>query len=118
MRKVDRHALRRAIERLKRIPDERERIIQKVIEEGFEGAGQFAAFSVQTDALNLMPWQPPPCWADVDGPEPAGRHPTDGRRAAWLLARRLVAAGLSIYEPEPLAALAAEARGDLPPAAP
>jgi hypothetical protein len=79
---------------------------------------QFAAFSCQAETLRLEPWQPPPCWANVDGPEPVDRHPTDGQRAAWLLARQLRDAGLSKYEPDPIKALQqAEARGREPPPA-
>ena len=51
MTRTDRNALRRAIEQLKSIPDERARIINKVLDEGFESAGRFAAFSLQADAL-------------------------------------------------------------------
>lgn len=66
-----------------------------------------ATYSCQMDSLHLKPWQPLPCWAEED--RPRDEHPIQGRVAAWLLARRLVKMGLSIYEPDPVAALEAAA---------
>jgi hypothetical protein len=50
--------------------------------------------------------------------KPRDESPVAGRVAAWELRRRLLAAGLSVYEPDPLNALATAAarqRGDAPP---
>jgi hypothetical protein len=46
-------------------------------------------------------------WADDD--KPHDPHPTAGRVAAWELRRRLLKAGLSQWEPDPVAALEAVA---------
>jgi hypothetical protein len=62
------------------------------------------AYSAQIDALHLKPWENPPCCADPNDPRDA---------AAWALRQRLVAADLSIYEHDPLAALA-EAKAKRP----
>lgn len=61
---------------------------------------EFCAYHRQIAALRLFPWENPPCVAE------GGR---DGK--AVKLAAQLVAAGLSIYEPDPARALrAAQAR--------
>lgn len=51
-------------------------------------------------ALGLKPWQTPPCRLGPD----AEQRPADKR--GRLLLQRLLAAGLSRYEPDPLRALA------------
>ena len=48
---------------------------------------------MQMQKLGLPPWDAPPCWGDTTG-------------AAGKLVKRLRAAGVSIYVPDPLAALA------------
>lgn len=58
-----------------------------------------AAYHCQYESMNLRPWDFPPCWSDVDGTGPAGD-----------IVRRLKAAGLSRFEPDPLAALEAKRR--------
>jgi hypothetical protein len=71
---------------------------------GWADAARQAAYGCQCDALKLKPWQSPPMYGDstdgIDDFEGAGRA-----HAADLL-RRLLAAGLSRFEPDPLAALA------------
>jgi hypothetical protein len=60
-----------------------------------------AAYSAQIDNLRLLPWQNPPCCAD----------PYDPRdKAAWALRQRLIDAGLSPFEHDPIAALKAKAK--------
>jgi len=79
-------------------------------EEGFEEAGLTAAYSQQVKNLHLRPWQSPPCWidpADVEdiiaaGP---GEDDTHGRYDAARLLKRMLAAGLSRFEPDPAGAL-------------
>ena len=60
--------------------------------EPWEDVGRFAAFSAQIESLHLMPWESTLVYAN--SPE------------AHALFRRLKAAGLSKYEPDPLAAIA------------
>jgi hypothetical protein len=82
-----------------------EHITDKIKEDGFEVAGRFAAYFCQRKRLKLAPFEFPPCWLhdvdDVEGP------PFKGKLKAARLLKRLLAAGLSQYEPDPLAALAA-----------
>jgi hypothetical protein len=105
MKKADREALRRALRMTKG-----ERAVSRPL--GPEGSDAWwdeatsAAYSCQMDNLRLRPWQDPPCWACDD--KPVDDH-THGRVAAWELRRRLLKAGLSQYEPDPVAALEAVA---------
>jgi hypothetical protein len=53
---------------------------------------------VQRRALHLKPWQSPPCAVD--------ENDTDERRAdAVQLLQRMLANGISAFDPDPLAAL-------------
>lgn len=56
-----------------------------------------AAFRCQMAALGLSPWQSPPMYGDID-------QPRLDRNANELL-QRMLDAGLSRYEPSPIAAL-------------
>jgi hypothetical protein len=107
--KIDRDALERAvaIALASDEPGEREQIAGKLRRDWFEAA-TFAAYGCQVRALGLKPWQSPPCYGDA--------HPGhDGHADAAVLLKRLLDAGLSRWEPDPVGALSAiEAR---PPAA-
>jgi hypothetical protein len=99
----DRDAFERAIAMMRQSsPMDAAQIDGKLAHEGFESAGKFASYSMQCDTLRLRPWQSPPCTA-------RGEYPADayGHRPAEIgLRDRLLAAGLSKYEPDPIAALA------------
>jgi hypothetical protein len=58
----------------------------------------FACYVVQMRSLHLRPWELPPSSADVCGDDPAAE-----------LLRKMLAGGLSKFEPEPVAALAEKA---------
>jgi hypothetical protein len=73
-------------------------------ERPWQDVAEFAAYGCQCDALRLKPWQPPPCWAEVDDQDnEAG--PISGHRAAAELLRRMLALGISRWHPDPLAAI-------------
>ena len=59
---------------------------------------QSACWGLQATALHLQPWETPPCTACEDDPNP--------RDKAATMLRKMLRAGLSRYEPDPLAALA------------
>jgi hypothetical protein len=59
----------------------------------------FASYSCQMRSLGLRPWMFPPAWLSLDDRDP--EH-ADG----VALLRRLLDAGLSKYEPDPIGALA------------
>jgi len=106
MKRVDKDAMRRAIAQAKAESPARRRQIESMLaNDPFEEVGRFAARCCQSAALALKPWAPPPMSAEVY--PCVDRFPTDGRVAAHELLRRLLAAGLSRFEPDPLAALAA-----------
>jgi hypothetical protein len=72
-----------------------------------------AACNAQRRALGLRPWELAPC--QVDDERPAHDRNKLGLFKAWELRRRLIAAALSPYEPDPIGALAK--REAVPPAA-
>jgi hypothetical protein len=100
---IDREALTRALE-LARSESERERARLDSIEQekGWHEAATRAVYGLQCRSLGLKPWQAPPMEAR-DAVNPAGGY---GRtRKEVMLRRRLLAAGLSKFEPDPLGAL-------------
>jgi hypothetical protein len=65
----------------------------------WDEVAQFAAYFCQTKTLHLKPWQIPPCHvADPDNPAP-------GEATAAKILRKMLAAGLSRWHPDPLAGL-------------
>jgi hypothetical protein len=108
--RVDRDAMKRAIEELRRGGGEDARQIEaKLASEPLDDVGRFAAYSCQDKNLKLQPWQVPPCWLRTDRDVEAALstpHDHSGRRAAGEIVQRLLGAGLSRYEPNPPAALA------------
>jgi hypothetical protein len=113
---VDIDALERALARVRasKDPSRREQIARMLREDWYKGA-HFAAYSCQIDALKLKPWRDPPCYGHLKTDAGAYSDP-----AAHELADRLEAAGLSIFGPDPIAALArieAHAHGESPSAA-
>jgi hypothetical protein len=70
-------------------------------------AAHSAAYACQCAALRPKPWQPVPASEYVSVTDDDGEcGPVMGRAAAAELLRRLLAAGLSRYEPDPVNALA------------
>jgi hypothetical protein len=106
----DRVAMRASIVAAKRQGEWRARQIdQKLKEEGFEAAGRFAASCAQQRSLRLKPWQLPPC--DVaDGVSP---YPYAGNTPAEVnLRKRMMVLGISLYVPDPAAAIEAATKKD------
>ncbi|MET3988742.1 hypothetical protein ABID65_000368 [Bradyrhizobium sp. S3.9.2] len=89
---TDRDAMTRAIVAARReSPARKKQIDGKLVRQPWEAVGRYAAFCAQIDSLNLQPWESAVVYAD--SPE------------ALALLGRLKAAGLSKYEPDPLAAI-------------
>jgi phage terminase small subunit len=112
---IDRDALTRALALAKASdePGRREQIPRMLQHKTWQDVAEFAAYGCQRRALQLKPWQNPPCYGQLRTDD------ADNAGAAVLL-QRLLEAGLSRWEPDPVAALAAietRAHGDLPPAA-
>jgi hypothetical protein len=101
---LDRDALERAIAMMRQhSPAEAAQIDGKLTHEGFDAAGKFAAYCCQCETLRLKPWEAPPCHVHGDGIDPNVYGYRPGEVALY---NRLRGAGLSLYEPDPIAALA------------
>jgi hypothetical protein len=100
----DRDALTRAIDVAGKEPGRAEQLTDMLKSQPWEEVASFAARCAQDRELNLYPWQQPPCRVDEDDVD------GDEDDAARALLRRMLAAGLSRYEPEPLKALGAKRR--------
>jgi hypothetical protein len=76
---------------------------------GWRFAAESASYHFQIRTLKLRPWQPPPSWVrDIEGTLEAGDDDIGGWYRAAQLAQRLLAVGLSLYEPDPVSALEAK----------
>ena len=96
---VDRDALTRAMQiAIRRDPGRAQQLQSKLQDEPWREVAEFAAYGCQMHALSLRPWRDPPCHADEDETKPRDK-------AAQRLLRKMLAAGVSRYEPDPLAAL-------------
>ena len=73
--------------------------LQSMLEhDSWEEVARFAAYHSQNVALNLKPWEEPPCVADED-------DPNERDKGAQKLLRRMLDAGVSRFDPDPLAAI-------------
>jgi hypothetical protein len=82
----------------------------------WDEVAQSAAYHAQMKLLRLRPWQCPPCWANEEIDPAEGERFGNLRDEVELLQRMLVA-GLSHWEPDPLAAVErVEAEVPTPPA--
>ena len=101
---IDRAALEAAMETASVDPARDEQLRWKLADgQSWFDVSAFAAGCMQAENLRLKPWRSPPADGDEDDPSPRDRD------AASLL-KALLAAGLSRFEPDPLAALAAKRR--------
>jgi len=127
MRRIDRDALTRAIAMARlESPARSRQIDDKLATEPWEQVARWCAYCCQCDTLRLRIHQSPPCWVhDIKTTLAAGDDGIIADYAAARLLQRMLAAGISKYEPDPPAALAKapparEQRasdGPLPPAA-
>src|SRR5262245_23900006 len=109
---IDRLAMGLAIEqyraRGKKCSDHIDRFLA---EDGFEEAGEHAAYSCQCKSLGLKPWQCPPLWIDPSEIKSELAAPPDiyGRHRAAELLQKMLRLGISRFHPNPVAALEAAA---------
>jgi hypothetical protein len=110
MKRVDRDAMRRAIEEVRSWGGvDAEQIEQKLRDEPWADVGRYACYACQDKHLQLKLWEVAPCWLrdDCDVEDALSQpHDYSGRREAGEIVKRLLAAGLSRYEPDSLGALA------------
>jgi hypothetical protein len=70
--------------------------------ESDEKVGRQAAFQCQMEALDLMPWQLPPCYADMSASVLSQPYGDPGaRRESAELALRMQRLGVSRWHPDP-----------------
>jgi hypothetical protein len=92
---LDRDALERCLALARESdPLRAEQIDDKLRSEPWFEVADFACYVVQRRSLHLKPWEMPPSSAEPNEDSPEGE-----------LLRRMLAAGLSRYEPDPIAAL-------------
>src|SRR5205823_659955 len=102
---ADAEALERCIEQVKAEgAATREQIEAKFADEPWCEVAEFAAYCAQSKNLHLQVHEFPPCWVEADDPDTAGDH--CGQAKARRLLRRMLAAGISRFDPHPIAALA------------
>ncbi len=112
MDETDRAALSGAFETARKAPERLKWIEERLAKgDAWESVAISCAYHCQFAVLDLKPWQQPPLYYsrphhfDAALREPFG-DPSGKREAAEII-KKLRAVGCSIYEPDPLAALAA-----------
>ena len=96
---IDLDALRRAMEIYAAgDPAKAEQLRAKLQDAPWQDVAKFAAYCVQGDILQLRPWEPAPCEVEIDGTRPQDQ-------GARRLLKRMLHAGISRWEPDPLRAL-------------
>jgi hypothetical protein len=108
MSQCDSDALRRALVAARSRGEAQKQIDSMLCDRDWETVAEFASYSVQRDALRLKPWQLAPCEVDIGDIDTPGYEHRGAAPAAELL-QQLLAAGLSRWEPDPVAALDEEA---------
>jgi hypothetical protein len=101
MTRRDRDALKRALAMARAMdPEIAQAVDTSLKSRTWQAAAEYAAYQCQMRSLKLRPWQAPPMRSngEVDG----GYGGTEQQVG---LRRRMIALGLSVYEPDPLAAL-------------
>ena len=113
---VDQEALERAIKLVrnrseKEDPGRRAQVDHLMEEEGWFRTAEFCVHCCQMDLVRPRLWQPIPSDIDdIEGTLAKGDDGLGGGYRAALLLKRMLAAGLSRYEPDPVRALAAKRR--------
>jgi len=106
--RIDRDALERALAMACReSPEQAARYEEMLRLKPWQEVCESAAYSMQLKTLRLKPWQCPPC--DCRSDEIGLGY--GNSRGEVLLRRRMLKAGVSLYEPDPIAALEKIAAG-------
>jgi hypothetical protein len=109
---ADAVAMEEALAKALADPREREGVLARLQEGRRQDAVEYAVYALQYAALGLRVWEMPPFSCDADDPEP-----DDCDVRSQKILRRMLAAGISRYDPDPLKALAAARRRKRKPAA-
>jgi hypothetical protein len=98
LNELDRAALERCMHRAQRDPDRAGQLQKMLADQPWQDVAAFACLCVQKRSLHLKPWEVPPCVASEDAND---ARDTDAQR----LLRKMLRAGLSRYEPDPIRAM-------------
>jgi hypothetical protein len=112
---ADREAFKLAIETARAEDAGRRQQIDDMLRtRPFEQVGRFASYHCQIRALNLPPWQHPPCHIDPIDIEAiiAAGDDMHGRYVAAKLLRRMLEFDISRFDPDPLGTLADAGKPD------
>jgi len=103
---TDQDALTRALAFCRAESDARaHQLDAMLVERPWRDVARFASYCSQTASLRLDPWETPPCWiSNIDAALKAADDARGIRGAARLL-QKMLALGLSRFEPNPLLAL-------------
>jgi hypothetical protein len=106
MNATDRDALTRSLSACRaESPSRAKQILGMLSTRPWETIAKFAGYSSQIQSLGLQPWQNPPMYARFPDLEKTFDDPR-GERAAAEILKKLLALDLSMYEPDPLGAIA------------
>jgi hypothetical protein len=97
---LDDDALQRCLEIARRDLGRAKQLDSMLEDQDWYEVARFAASCVQGHALRLKLWETPPCSESAVEDEPKPFDP-----AAQALLRKMLKAGLSRYEPDPIGAL-------------
>ena len=109
---VDQNALERALKLVlgrpeRGDPGRRMQVERLLQEQGWFAAASFCVYCCQMELVRPRLWQPIPSdITDIEGTLAKGDDGLSGDYRAALLLKRMLAAGLSRYEPRPVEALA------------
>src|SRR3954454_2468322 len=87
--------------------DRAEQVRDKLKTDGWLEAAEFCAYVRQCEHLSLSPWEDPPCFIDEDKIDAILERGSGGAR----LLKKMLAAGLSQFDPTPIDSLAAAKQG-------
>jgi hypothetical protein len=105
MTRTDKDALARAIEMAKTLDPVYSAAVESKLTSGaWEEAALYACVHLQSQALRLRPWMCPPCHANDAIDLAEGDH-YGNKPGEVALRQRMIALGLSVYEPNPLEAI-------------
>ena len=106
--RIDRDALERAlVMACRESPEQAAHYEEMLRHKPWQEVCESAVYSMQLKTLRLKPWQCPPC--DCRSDEIGLGY--GNSRGEVLLRRRMLKAGVSLYEPDPIAALEKIAAG-------
>ena len=115
MTRKDKDALRRALVAARALDAQTAQAVDTMLKSRtWQEAAEYAAYHCQMRVLKLRPWQTPPMISH-DEIDPEGRY--GGTEQEVGLRQKMLALGVSIFEPDPLAAIErAEAEAAAPAA--